>query len=222
MRATVIAVSDTPEGPFRVLKKNAPLTPANFMTLDGTLYVNPQGKPWMVYAHEWVQKIDGTIEALPLTEDLSDAAGAPLHLFKGSDAPWINAQAVPNERENHYVTDGPELFRTKAGHLLMLWSSYEKNSFGRDGYVETLARSQSGELQGPWEQLPPLVRNDSGHGMLFQTFEGQLMMVVHQPFKDARGKLYEVEDRGDRLEIIKYREDLSGPPLGPQQGQNPQ
>jgi beta-xylosidase len=222
MRATMIAVSDSPEGPFTLIKKDGPVTPPDFMTLDGTLYVDPAGKPWMVYAHEWIQKIDGTIEALPLKDDLSAAAGDPILLFKGSDAPWLNEQAVPSARPALYVTDGPELFRTKDGHLLMLWSSYEKNSFGRDGYVETVARSKTGELKGPWEQLPPLVRNDSGHGMLFRSFEGQLMLVLHQPFVDARGKIYEMEDLGDNLRVAKYREDLSGPPLGPQRGQNPQ
>ena len=222
MRATVIAVSDSPVGPFTLLKKDAPVTPADFMTLDGTLYVDAAGKPWLVYAHEWVQKLDGTIEALPLTDDLTAAAGEPIFLFKGSDAPWLEEQAIPNTHPSHYVTDGPEFYRTKDGHLLMLWSSYEKNSFGRDGYVETVARSKTGELKGPWEQLPPLVRNDSGHGMLFKTFEGQLMLILHQPFLQARGKLYEMEDLGDHLRVGKYREDLCGPPLGPQRGQGPE
>jgi beta-xylosidase len=222
MRGTMIAVSDSPEGPFALLKRDSPVTPPNFMTLDGTLYVDPAGKPWMVYAHEWIQKIDGTIEAMPLQDDLSAAAGDPIQLFKGSDAPWLNEQAVPSARSAIYVTDGPELFRTKDGHLLMLWSSYEKNSFGRDGYVETIARSRSGDIQGPWEQLPPLVRNDSGHGMLFRTFAGQLLLVLHQPFKNARGKIYEIDDLGDNLRVARYRDDLSGPPLGPQQGQTPQ
>ena len=221
-RSTTIAVSDSPEGPFTLLKKDSPIAPAEFMTLDGTLYVDPTGRPWMVYAHEWIQKVDGTIEAVPLKPDLSDAAGPAIYLFKGSDAPWIDAQGVPSARENHYVTDGPELFRTKDGHLLMLWSSYERNEFGRDGYVETLARSTTGDLKGPWEQLPPLVRNDSGHGMLFHTFDGQLMLVLHQPFVNARAKLYEMEDLGDTVRVARYRADLSGPRLGPQQGQQPQ
>jgi beta-xylosidase len=221
MRATIIAVSDSPAGPFGLIKKDGPVTPPDFMTLDGTLYVDSTGKPWMVYAHEWIQKIDGTIEALPLQDDLSAAGGAPVFLFKGSDAPWITEQAVPSAKPALYVTDGPQLFRTKTGRLLMLWSSYEKNSFKQDGYVQTIARSKSGDLAGPWEQLPPLVRNDSGHGMLFRTFEGQLMLVLHQPFVRARGKIYEMEDLGDSLRVGKYREDLSGPALGTQPGQVP-
>jgi hypothetical protein len=221
MRATIIAVSDSPAGPFTLTKLDAPVTPPNFMTLDGTLYVDRAGKPWMVYAHEWIQKVDGTMEAIPLNDDLSAAVGDPIHLFKASDAPWLNAQMVPSTRENHYVTDGPELFRTRTGTLLLLWASYMKNERGRDGYVQTLARSRSGELKGPWEQLAPLVGNDSGHGMLFRSFDGKLMLVVHQPFRNARGKLYEMEDTGDGLRVVRYRADLSGSPLPALPGQAP-
>jgi hypothetical protein len=45
--------------------------------------------------------------------------------------------------------------------------------------------------------------------------------VLHQPFLRARGKIYEMEDMGDSLRVGRYREDLSGPPLGPQPGQVP-
>src|SRR6185437_11946150 len=166
MRGTVIASAASPEGPFTLLQTNGPVPPADFMTLDGTFYVDPSGKPWMVYAHEWIQKIDGTMEAVPLKDDLSSASGPPIYLFKASDARWLDEQGTASRKENNYVTDGPEMFRSKDGHLLMLWSSYDNR-----GYVETVARSKSGELKGPWEQLPPLVRQDSGHGMLFHTFD---------------------------------------------------
>jgi beta-xylosidase len=212
MRGTIIAVSDSPDGPFVPVKADGPIPPANFMTLDGTLYVDGAGKPWMVYAHEWLQVTDGTMEAVPLKEDLTGASGEPMSLFKASDAPWIDAQAVPNTKGSVYVTDGPELFRSKDGHLLMLWSSYEHLNVedGKSHYVQTVARSASGELKGPWVQLEPLVRQDSGHGMLFRTFDGELMMVLHRPFKMARGKLYEMRDEGDHLEVVRERTDLDG------------
>ena len=212
MRGTIIAVSDSPEGPFVPVKSDGPIPPADFMTLDGTLYIDRAGAPWMVYAHEWMQVTDGTMEAVPLKPDLSGAGGKPISLFKASDAPWIDEQAVPNGRGTVYVTDGPELYRSKDGHLLMLWSSYEhlNDDDGQSHYVQTLARSVSGELKGPWVQLQPLVREDSGHGMLFRTFDGKLMMVLHRPFKRARGKLYEMRDAGDRVEVVRERVDLDG------------
>ncbi len=207
VRGTISAVADSPDGPFEMLNPEAAVPPADFMTLDGTLFIE-DGQPWMVYAHEWLQKADGTIEAVPLSEDLSRAIGEPIHLFKASDAPWLNASITPDTGLLHYVTDGPEFYRTKDGHLLMLWSSYEN-----DSYVQTVARSKSGRLQGPWEQLDPLVKADSGHGMLFRTFEGQLMMVLHRPFRNARGKLYEMKDCGDHLEVVRERIDLDGDPV---------
>jgi beta-xylosidase len=205
VRGTIVAASDSPMGPFAMLNPQAPVPPADFMTLDGTLYVDRAGKPWMVYAHEWIQKGDGTMEAVPLKPDLRAAAGNPIHLFKASDAPWLDATLRPSPDMVNYVTDGPELYRTRTGRLLMLWSSYENGS-----YVQTVARSQSDELAGPWEQLPSLLKQDSGHGMLFHTCDGQLMLILHRPFHNARGKLYEMADRGDHLEILRHRTDLDG------------
>jgi hypothetical protein len=174
------------------------------MTLDGHLFVEG-GKRWLVYAHEWLQTTDGTMEALPLDRDLA-AAGAPIHLFRASEAPWAKGQKQSAPDDLVYVTDGPWLHRSRTGELLMLWSSY-----GADGYNQAQARSKTGRLEGPWEQLPPLVGGSSGHGMLFRTFEGQLMMVLHRPFgAKARGKLYEMRDAGDRLEIVRQRTDLDG------------
>ena len=171
MRGTQIFVGDSPEGPFQPLE-NRPAPPEDFMTLDGTLYVEGD-IPYMIYAHEWIQMLDGTMEAVRLKPDLSAAAGEPFYLFKASDAPWLQDHQKVTKRNRTYVTDGPELYRTKTGKLLMIWSSY------RDGlYVETIAHSITGKLRGPWRQDDVLVGDDSGHGMLFKTFDGRLMLVL--------------------------------------------
>jgi beta-xylosidase len=203
-RGTVLAVCDRLEGPFKLVRGGEPVAPASLMTLDGTLYLDRSGKPWLVYAHEWIQQTVGTMEAIPLTRHLA-ARGRPVHLFNATDAPWPVGQAQVSPDELVYVTDGPELFRTPSGTLLMLWSSWAK-----DGYTQSIARSRSGGLMGPWEQLEPLVHRDSGHGMLFRTFDGTLMLVLHRPFKNARGKLYQMRDAGDRIKIVGERTDLDG------------
>jgi hypothetical protein len=87
----------------------------------------------------------------------------------------------------------------------MLWSSYDAN-----GYVQSIARSRTGSIEGPWEQLPPLVRADSGHGMIFRRFDGTLMMVLHRPFQNARGKLYEMRDAGDNIAVVREATELDG------------
>lgn len=202
-RSTLLASSATLGGPYRLERGGAPNVDAARMTLDGSLHVDRSGKPWMVYAHEWVQVGDGTIEAVPLDNTLA-VAGPPRLLFRASEAPWAK-RADPADMKDGNVTDGPELFRTRTGTLLMLWSSYD-----RRGYVQSLARSKSGEVSGPWEQLPPLVRGDSGHGMLFRTFEGKLTMVLHRPFENARGKLYAMRDLGDTIAVERELTELDG------------
>jgi beta-xylosidase len=202
-RGTVLAVADRVDGPYSLVRDGEPIVPKELMTLDGTLYVDKKGKPWVVYAHEWIQVSDGTIEAMPLKNDLS-STGQPRLLFKASEAAWAR-DAAKKKGESIIVTDGPQFFRTHNGTLLMLWSSYDTQ-----GYVQSQARSRSGELEGPWEQLEPLVHRDSGHGMLFRTFDDRLMMVLHRPFRFALGKLYEMRDAGDRLEIIREATELDG------------
>jgi beta-xylosidase len=202
-RGTVLAVADRIDGPYRLVRGGEPIVAKDQMTLDGSLYVDPQGKPWLVYAHEWWQTGVGTMETMPLTDTLA-AAGPARVLFKADEAPWVVGQKQP-DGDTVYVTDGPELYRSRTGALLMLWSSY-----GRKGYVEGQARSRSGGIEGPWEQLGPLVERDSGHGMLFRAFDGRLMMILHRPFNHALGKLYEMRDDGDRLSVVREATELDG------------
>lgn len=208
-RGTVIAVADSPDGPFELINPDRPHTPWDFMALDGTLYIDPEGDPWLVYCHEWIQKIDGTVEAIRLTDDLTATVGEPIHLFKGSDAPWINAELEPGTGHATYVTDGCGLYRTQDGSLVMLWASWS-----RSGYVQTIARSTSGTLEGPWEQLEPLVWQNSGHGMMFDTFEGERLMVLHRPFgrPETRAKVYQMRDTGESFEVVRQRKDIDGDP----------
>ena len=197
-RGTEVFASDSPLGPFKPIS-DKPIPPSEYMTLDGTLYIE-NGTPYMIYAHEWIQLIDGNMEAIEMTPDLSRSVGNPFYLFKGSDAPWLDNRQTTVNSPQSYVTDGPELFRTHKGKLLMLWSSYDQGS-----YVEALAHSISGKLKGPWKQDGIIVADDSGHGMLFHAFDGRLMLVLHHPFDPhlSRAKLYEVEDTGETIRIVK-------------------
>jgi len=168
-RACHILVSDGPRGPFKPLT-NRPITPHGWQCLDGTLFVDDDGKPWILFCREWEQVGDGEICALRLTDGLKYPLGKPIVLFRASEAQWVNRGAT-------YVTDGPFLHRANEGRLLMLWSS-----FGIGGYTQGVARSESGQITGPWRQeADPLFAEDGGHGMVFRTFEGELMLVLHAP-----------------------------------------
>lgn len=188
-------VSDSPKGPFKPIADNA-LTPDDWQCLDGTLYVDKEGKPWLVFCHEWLQVNDGQICAVRISDDLSKPIGEPIILFRASDGPWVGKKGVGS-----LVTDGPFLYRMEDGSLAMLWSSFVSNGAYAVGY----AKSLSGEIAGPWVQdIEPIYAFDGGHGMLFKTFEGKLMMSCHCPntHQLKRILLFEMEDKDGRLNII--------------------
>ncbi len=188
-RGTQILAAESPQGPFRPVSAR-PVTPPDWECLDGTLCVATDGRPWMVFCHEWVQVGDGEICALPLSEDLASAAGEPAVLFRASQAPWI--REIESKGRKGYVTDGPWLHRLPGGELLMLWSSFS----GR-GYTIGVARSASGQLPGPWTQDPqPLYSGDGGHCMTFRDFDENLWLSFHHPNRhpDERPKLLPVAE----------------------------
>lgn len=178
-RGTQILAADSPLGPFLPLSAG-PVTPPDWECLDGTLHVTPAGEPWIVFCHEWVQVGDGEMCALPLSLDLTTALGKPVELFRASEAPWV----VPIETKGRkgYVTDGPWLEPLPGVGLVMLWSS-----FGVDGYAVGVARSASGSLLGPWQQLAqPLYSQDGGHCMTFRGLDGLHRLSLHRPNETPR------------------------------------
>ena len=202
-RACQVLVSDKPDGPYVPMKDSIYLPPDK-PTLDGTFWVDKDGKPYMVYCYEWLQNWNGTIEKIELKPDLSGTIGKGKVLFRASDSPWSkerdeNGNIVPNK-----VTDGPYLFITQTGKLGMIWTSWVF-----DVYTQGVAYSESGTLDGPWvQEKEPITPPNYGHGMLFRTFEGKLLMSVHS-HKSVNGRtiriphLFEVDDSGDKIVVGK-------------------
>ncbi len=196
-RGTAILRAETPLGPF-VPHSDGSVTPANWECLDGTFYVDKAGMPWMVFCHEWVQAIDGEIWAMRLTEDLTTYAGPPRLLFTASEAEWIvPGRAVQGKPS--FVTDGPFLWRTADGTLLMLWAAFSK-----EGYTQGLAVSADGDITGEFRQVEPLFRKDGGHGMIFRAKDGQLMLALHSPNKhlEERPVFFKVEENQGNLRRV--------------------
>lgn len=173
-RGTQILAANSPQGPFIPISEG-PVTPRDWECLDGTLFVDADDQPWIVFCHEWVQVGDGEVCALRLSADLTAALGEPHLLFHASEAPW--AQEINSKGRRGYVTDGPWMHRLSNGELLMLWSS-----FNMGAYTVGIAKSASGEILGRWEQIAePLYAGDGGHCMTFRTFEGDLLLAYHRP-----------------------------------------
>jgi GH43 family beta-xylosidase len=202
VRGTQILVSNSPVGPFEAFENKAH-TPNDWSSLDGTMWVE-ENVPWMIFCHEWTQIGDGAVELLQLKPDLSAPAGKPQLLFHASEAPWSKNLKDLGFDSNGLVTDGPFLFRTKIGKLLMIWSS-----FGSSNYAVGIAESESGKVTGPWKQQSELLfKADGGHAMIFTTFQGQLMLCLHQPNKrqTERMKLFKLEDLGTTLRLSSVEE----------------
>lgn len=194
LRGTYILKADNPLGPFKP-HSNGVVTPKEWECLDGTLYINKEGKPYIVFCHEHTQIIDGTICFAPLSEDLTAIAGEAVTLFRASEPYWADKSKSVRE---HRITDGPFMYRTETGELLMLWSTYIKKQ-----YAECLVRFKDAELGTSFEHLDPLVDNDGGHGMLFRDLKGNLRLTYHTPNTSLFEHPFfvDVVDAGDKIVI---------------------
>lgn len=202
-RACHVLVSDRPDGPY-VPMKDSTYLPADKLTLDATLWTDTDGKPYMLFCHEWLQNDNGTVEKIQLKPDFSGTTGPANLLFLASDSPWSREKKKDGTDRPNKVTDGPWVFRTKTGKLGMLWTSWIY-----DVYTQGVAYSQSGTLDGPWiQEKEPITPANFGHGMLFRTFDGQLLMSIHS-HRSAGSRtvriprLFEVDDSGDKLVVGK-------------------
>lgn len=201
-RASHVLVSDKPDGPYIPMEDDTYLPPEK-PTLDGTFWVDTDGKPYMVFCHEWLQNWNGTMEKIELKPDLSGSIGEGEILFRASDSPWSkeydeDGNVIPNK-----VTDGPWLFRTQTGNLGILWTSWI-----HDVYTQGVAYSESGTLDGPWiHEKEPITPPNFGHATMFHSFEGNLLMSLHSHKEDENGRyiriphIYEVDDSGDKILI---------------------
>lgn len=200
---TVLLRADKPEGPYEVFDRNPnhDYQPREWDCIDGTLY-EEDGHIYMVFVHEWTQLIDGTMDYVELSEDLAETVSEPVTMFRASENPSCGemnslGEATFGRKMPGWVTDGPQMFRTGTGKLGMLWATW-----GKERYFQAVCYSESGTIAGPWIQEPePFLANNSGHGMLFRTFEGKLIYVVHHSEGDGPRKpqYWNVDDSGDKL-----------------------
>ena len=194
-RGTYIYRSDSPVGPFSPLREAA-LTPSDWMAIDGSLY-REGGTPYMLFCHEWIQLVDGAMNVVQLTDDLSGTVGKPRVLFKASDVP-----GAENDPKSRTVAHGSFAYRSQSsGKLFIIWATF----LPEHGHCLVASTSQSGQIKGPWMGHNVLLKKTGGHGMFFRKFDGSLKMALHQPSGGAneRLRIYDVIDSGENLEIIE-------------------
>ncbi len=200
-RGTAIFKASSPTGPFEIIT-DGHVTPKERDCIDGTLYVDADGQPWMVYVNEWTSSPDkiGEMAIAKLSDDLTHFTSEPKVIFRADGHLWTDNR----------VTDGPFVYSTSKGELLMLWS----NSVDKKGYAVGLAISENGKIDGNWLHYPQAFYKkdknneyDGGHPMLFTTLDGQLMMSIHSPNESGEvvthAEFIPVEESGDIIRIVQ-------------------
>ncbi len=170
LRGTYILKANSPLGPFAPHSDGA-VTPKDWECLDGTLYISDEGNPYIVFCREHTKIIDGTICYARLSEDLSEMISDPVTIFAASSCSWVDKVG----KHDHYVTDGPFMYKTEEGELFMIWSSFVKGK-----YAELLVKFENGKLEGAFTHLPPIIDSDGGHGMIFEK-DGKKYLTFHSP-----------------------------------------
>lgn len=175
-----ILKSYSPLGPFEK-HSDGEVTPSGWVCLDGTLYFDMNKTPYLIFSRSFFQERNAGMYMVELAKDLSKSVGEPKLMFYASEAPWSlpfpYAKQEFGIEEKVYFSDGPYLHRTKDGSLSMIWSSW-----GEEGYTVGLANSDNKEIDGKWTHIEtPLYGKDGGHGMIFSTIEGKLMIALHFP-----------------------------------------
>ncbi|MBQ6263628.1 MAG: S-layer homology domain-containing protein [Clostridia bacterium] len=185
--------ADSPEGPFTIWSDGI-VTPADWDSIDGTLYIDPNGDPWMVFVHEHVSTDDrvGRMDAARLDSELKGFISEPVELFTAHDPAWSNGA----------ITDGPFIYTCEDGSLLMIWSNYDVF-----GYCVAMAKSESGEVTGPWVQIEDRLYSygmfgtwEGGHGMIFRALDGNMYLSYHAPNE-------KMGDRGSVPCFMRIREE---------------
>jgi len=199
-RGTQILKAASPMGPFTP-HSDGPVTPKDWECLDGTFYIE-NDVPYMIFCHEWSQIDDGAICAMELTKDLKNAASVPKVLFHASAPSWSDGY-----QPGKYVTDGPFMYRTQAGRLLMIWSSFSKNQ-----YCEAISYSDNGSIFGNWIHDDRLLfEKDGGHGMIFKKNNDEIMFIQHMPNHSPheRPHLFHIIEKDDTLYICVQDEPIN-------------
>ncbi len=197
-RGTQVLCSGSPLGPFLPITE-FPVTSSDRECLDGTLYVDKNGGPHLVFCQERAQIGDGTVCEITLSKDLKTACSEPRLLWRGSDFKAVSTVIAGKEA---YVTDGPFFHRGESGELFCIWSTFTN---GR--YCECAAKSENGDIDGSRQVLDtPVFADNGGHGMIFRDFDKNLLFIFHSPNSapNERPVICRPEEKDGTLKAAEY------------------
>lgn len=198
-RSCQLLVSDSIEGPYRPIPAETPLLRADQAARGATFITDEYDSGYLIYSHDWIQSREGTTQIILMTEELARQIGEPYVMFQASQNPWSAGEAgAPSE-----VMDGPWLFDTEERELGMLFAT----EIDGKGALGVAYSEKDHGLNGPWHIEPrPLLTGGYGQAMLFNDFDGSLVMVLHKDtlvhgHKKNIPQLIEVDNQFAHLKI---------------------
>lgn len=198
-RACQLLVSDSIEGPYKPIPAETPLLRADQASRGATFITDEYDSGYLIYSHDWVQSGEGTTQIILMTDDLARQIGEPYIMFQASQNSW----ALQKDGSTSPIMDGPWLFDTEELELGMLF----KTEINGEGALGVAYSEKNHGLNGPWHIMPePLLTGGYGQAMLFNDFDGSLVMVLHKDtiingVKKQAPRLIEVDNQFAHLKI---------------------
>ena len=209
LRGTEISVSDTPDGIFTPIA-DRPATPLDKSCIDGTLFVDNGGVPYIIYSRDWPDNYVaekgayvGQICGQELSKDLTTPVGEPFLMFESDECPYSAKAPAFHKWDGkdvlRYGSDAPFINRLSDGRLFLTWSPIPGNNYVVLGAV-------ADNIKGQWIHLEkPLFDDNGGHAMFFTAFNGQRKVCMHHPevWMKERALILDVIEKDGELTFAK-------------------
>ncbi|MCH4018918.1 MAG: glycoside hydrolase family 43 protein [Prevotella sp.] len=174
---TCLAVSDTPDGPFKDL--HTPWFDFGYSAIDTDIFIDSDGTPYVYFSrNETVNHVGmGTLYAVRMKRDLSGPDGKPVYISTASQQ-WEKVNWDRNR-----CNEGPFVFKRRNKYYM----TYSANDTGYGHYGIGVAVAD--HPLGPWvkDAHNPLMTTDldkgissPGHNSIVRAPDGDLYIVYHR------------------------------------------
>ena len=209
-----LAVSDTPEGPYRDL--HAPWFDPGYSTIDGHIFVDDDGTPYLYFSRNGSQDgySFGINYGVPLARDLSKPIGEPVKLIEASQ-PWERVNWAKNR-----CNEGATVLK----HNGRYYMTYSANHTEFPAYGVGYATAE--KPLGPWTKAKenPILASRlelgisaPGHNSIVRTPDGREMFIIYHTHADPQQPS---SDRVVNIDRLEFTADgklcVKGPTRSPQ------
>lgn len=182
---TCLAVSDTPNGPFKDLY--TPWLDLGYSAIDANIFVDDDGTPYVYYSKNWTSDGigQGELYAAKLKKDLSGLDGDPIFVSKASQD-WEKVKWDVNR-----CNEGSFVFKKGDTYYM----TYSANDTGYEHYGVGVSTAKN--PLGPWVKYEdnPLMTTDlskgvssPGHNSIVESPDGKNLYIVYHRHEDPNCK----------------------------------